>query len=156
MKIFYTLILAFAFGCTTAKKNTALPIHNYVTGSQAFHDTMARLDSIFFDAYNNCRIEVFELMISDSIEFYHDQGGLTTSKSELITALKNNICGKVRRNLLAGSIEVYTIPNFGAIQFGQHQFFNIKENSASRYSKFVHTWKREGNAWKLYRVISLH
>jgi hypothetical protein len=49
---------------------------------------------------------VQEHIISENLEFYHDQGGLLTSKTKLIAALKNNICGKVTRELLKGSIEV--------------------------------------------------
>ena len=113
-------------------------------------------DSLFFDAYNNCKIAQMDLMFPDDIEFYHDQGGLSTSKPDLMKSLENNICNKVRRELLPGSIEVYPIPGYGAVQFGQHRFHNLVEKSTSRYSKFLHTWKNENGKWKLARVISLH
>jgi hypothetical protein len=73
-----------------------------------------------------------------------------------VQATKNNICGKVARELLAGSIEVYPIPNYGAVQMGFHRFHNLREKSTSRFSKFVHTWNKENGRWKLARVISLH
>lgn len=114
------------------------------------------MDSLFFDAYNTCKPAVMDSMFADDIEFYHDQGGLRTSKAQLMEALKNNICGKVNRELLAGSIEVYPIPNFGAIEMGVHRFHNLQEKSTSRYSKFVHTWRKSGNSWQLTRVVSLH
>jgi hypothetical protein len=116
------------------------------------------MDSILFDAYNTCKPHVFESLISDDIEFYHVQGGLTTSKKDLVQAFKNNICGKVTRELLKGSIEVYRIPNYGAVQMGFHRFYNNqeKEQGVSRFSKFVHIWQRENSQWKLARVISLH
>lgn len=124
--------------------------------SKELYDTIVRLDSILFEAYNTCKPEVFEKLFSENIEFYHDRGGLTTSKRDLINSLKNNICGKVTRELLKGSIEVYPIPGYGAVQFGYHCFHNLVENSTSRNSKFVHTWKRENGEWKITRVISLH
>lgn len=116
------------------------------------------MDSILFEAYNNCRLKVFASLISDDIEFYHDRGGLTTSKKDLIDAVKNNICGKVSRELLTGSIEVYPIPDYGAVQMGAHRFYNNQEKTSgpSSFSKFVHTWHRENGRWKLARVISLH
>ena len=95
-------------------------------------------------------------MISEGIEFYHDIGGLDASKSSLVTLIQNNICNKVRRELLPDSIEVYPIPNFGAVEMGVHRFHGLADNSTSRYSKFVHTWKQEDGQWTLYRVISLH
>jgi hypothetical protein len=97
-------------------------------------------------------------MFSRNIEFYHDRGGLETSQDNIMESTKKYICGKVSRQLLKGSIEVYPVPNFGAIEMGAHRFFNNQEKEAgpSRYSKFVHVWKREDDGWKLSRVISLH
>lgn len=115
------------------------------------------MDSLFFAAYNNCKMAVMDSIFSENIEFYHDQGGLSTSKSDLMLALKNNICGKVTRHLLAGSIEVYPIANYGAVEMGVHRFHNSQEKeNPIRYSKFVHIWKKENSGWKLTRVISLH
>jgi hypothetical protein len=37
---------------------------------------------------------------ADDIEFYHDQGGLTTSKKEILESIRRNICGKVTRVLV--------------------------------------------------------
>lgn len=124
--------------------------------SKELYDTIVYLDSVLFEAYNTCKPDVFEKLFSENIEFYHDKGGLTTSKKDLIESLKKNICGKVTRELVKGSIEVYPIPGYGAIQFGYHRFHNLVENSTSRNGKFVHTWKRENGEWKITRVISLH
>ncbi len=158
-KILSLIVIIFMiFACSISKKQNSNSVPSYSPGNIALHDTVSMLDSIFFEAYNNCRLYVFDSLISEDIEFYHDQGGFSNSKSGLIESLKNNICGKVSRIILTGSIEVYQIPNFGAVQFGYHRFINSQEppNSTSRYSKFVHTWKRESTGWKLFRVISLH
>jgi len=130
----------------------------YTPESKELHDTISRMDSLFFEAYNTCKLDVMEAMLSDDLEFYHDRGGLATSKKDLIVSLKNNICGKVTRSLLKGSIEVYPIPNFGAIQMGVHRFHNNQEppDAPFHYSKFVHTWHKDGGKWKLSRIISLH
>jgi hypothetical protein len=100
---------------------------------------------------------LMEEIISEDLEFSHDQGGLMTSKQKLNEALKVNICGKVTRELMKGSLEVYPIKGYGAVEMGLHGFHNIKEPGAQvHYSKFVHIWKRENASWKLTRVISLH
>ncbi len=124
--------------------------------SKELYDTIVYLDSVLFEAYNTCKLDKFAELFSENIEFYHDKGGLTTSKKAIIEATKNNICGKVTRELVKGSIEVYPIPGYGAVQIGAHRFHNRQENSVSRIGKFVHTWKRENGEWKLTRVISLH
>ncbi len=126
--------------------------------SKAFYDSIVQLDSTFFEAYNNCRLGKMDSLISEDVEFFHDRGGLTTSKKELIEALKKNICGKVTRELLKGSIEVYEIPAYGAIEMGFHGFHNNqeKETGPTHFSKFVTIWQRKNNEWKMTRVISLH
>lgn len=155
--LFFTGIL-FMIACSANKDRKVAGLEPYSPESKELHDTIVRMDSIFFDAYNTCKLDVFESLIPDDIEFYHDRGGLTTSKKGLVEAIKNNICGKVTRELLSGSIEVYPIPNYGAVETGAHRFYNNQEggDKPSRFSKFVHTWHRENGQWKLARVISLH
>jgi hypothetical protein len=142
--------------CSTSKQSAVKGLPPYVPESKELHNAIALMDSIFFDAYNTCKLDVFASLISDSIEFYHDRGGLLTSKPILVESIKNNICNKVRRELLKGSIEVHPVPNYGAIQMGAHRFHNLIEKSTSRYAKFVTIWKKENNQWKVTRVISLH
>lgn len=131
-----------------------------VDGSSApktLYDSIAAMDAVWEDAYNNCKLDVMEEIISEDLEFYHDQGGLLTDKKKLNEALKNNICGKVTRELKKGSIEVSPIPGYGAVELGMHAFHNSKEpNGTPHFAKFVHIWKREGGKWRITRVISLH
>lgn len=123
----------------------------------SLYDSIVSMDATWEDAYNNCKLEVMEELISEDLEFYHDQGGLLTSKSKLNEALKNNICGKVKRVLKQGSIEVYAIKGYGAVEMGLHGFMNInQQGSPDHYAKFIHLWKRENNKWRITRVISLH
>ena len=156
--IFLTAFITFIFSWSSPETSKPAGVPPYAPESKAIHDTVARLDSMLFDAYNTCKLDVFASMVSSDIEFYHDRGGLSTSKPDLVTAIKNNICGKVRRELLAGSIEVYPIPGYGAVEMGAHRFYNNqeKERGPSRFSKFVHIWHRENDGWKLARVVSLH
>jgi hypothetical protein len=84
---------------------------------------------------------------------------LLTSKKQLINALKNNICGKVTRELLKGSIEVYPIKDYGAVEMGYHAFHSINDTGdphSPKFGKFVHIWHRENGQWRITRVISLH
>ena len=65
--------------------------------AMSLYDSIVAMDVLWEDAYNNCKLDVMEELISEDLEFYHDQGGLMTSKQKLNEALKNNICvhGKV-------------------------------------------------------------
>jgi hypothetical protein len=129
---------------------------SYTPDDQKLYDTIVHLDSVFFGAYNTCNMELQAEFYADDIEFYHDKGGLMTSKQELLDAIKRNICGKVTRELIKGSIEVYPIGNYGAVEMGIHKFHNLMEGSVSGGGKFVIIWKHDGDKWKVSRVVSLH
>jgi hypothetical protein len=129
----------------------------YKPQSQALYNTIVQMDSIYFSAYNACDMDKQAAIFADSIEFYHDGSGLETSKKALLAAIKENICGKVTRVLVKGSIEVYPIPNFGAVEIGLHRFINHAENNAvSKPDKFVIIWRNQNGRWQITRVISLH
>jgi hypothetical protein len=155
MKKVTTIVLfAMALSRSTAWAQSQIP--PYKPESKKLYDSIVHMDSVWEDSYNNCKLDVQEQLIAADLEFYHDRGGVTTSKKALIEALKNNICGKVTRELLKGSIEVYPIPNYGAVEMGYHRFHNKSENSTSPFARFVNIWRHENGQWKITRVISLH
>jgi hypothetical protein len=128
----------------------------YVPAPLALYNTISKLDSIYFDTYNTCKIGKMDSLTAEDLEFYHDRGGLMTSKKEYIESIKKNICGKVTRKLAKGSIEVYEIPGFGAVEEGYHSFHNLVEQSESHPSKFIIIWRFKENKWQITRVVSLH
>lgn len=132
---------------------------NYLPDDPALYKTIVAMDSVFFDAYNNCnlKLEKYASMYADNIEFYHDRGGLSTVKKDIIESTRLNVCGKVTRELQKGSIEVYAIPGFGAIEFGFHGFHNrLEPNAPTHMARFMIIWENKNNEWKLSRVVSLH
>jgi hypothetical protein len=128
----------------------------YVPDDPVLYNEIVKMDSIYFTAYNNCDMKVQSKIFADSIEFYHDRSGLNKSKTEILQAIKNNICGKVTRELVKGSVEVYPLQGYGAVEMGLHRFHNLVENSVSDPSKFVTIWRYKGGKWQMTRVISLH
>jgi len=156
--IFFFFTIVFISACSTDTNKMSKEIKNYKPDSQELYDTIVHLDSIFFEAYNTCNLDKQAEFYSDSIEFYHDKGGLMTSKQDIIDATKRNICGKVTRELVNGSIEVYPIKDFGAVEMGLHKFHNNteKEDKPSNAGKFIIIWQFKNNEWKIKRVISLH
>lgn len=80
--------------CSENRTETVSNLPVYSPESPAIHDTVAQLDSVLFYAYNHCEMGKFADPVSEDLEFYHDQGGLVTSKAEIVAALQDNICGK--------------------------------------------------------------
>ncbi len=131
--------------------------YKYVPSSKELYDTIVHMDSVYFNAYNTCDMATQAAIYADSIEFYHDKGGLMTSKKDLLAAIKENICGKVTRVLVKGSIEVYPIAGFGAVEIGLHKFINHAESEVpSKPDKFIMIWRLKNSKWQITRVISLH
>ena len=81
-----------------------------------------------------------------------------TSKQEILDAIKKNICGKVTRELVQGSVEVYPINDYGAKEIGLHKFHNNQQKSdgPAKISKFIVIWQHKENQWQIARVVSLH
>ncbi len=129
----------------------------YVPIDKKVYDIIVDMDKEYFDAYNTCDMEKQAALYSEDLEFFHDKGGLSTSKQEVLTSIEKNICGKVTRTLIEGSIEVYPIKDYGAIEIGYHKFNNNQEpNAISKSSKFIIVWKNKGEKWFISKVISLH
>jgi len=110
-----------------------------------------------FQAFNMCDLETFRSFFVEAPEFYHDTTGLETSRDGVVAAVKANICGKVRRELVPGSVEVHPIPQFGAVEIGTHRFYELARGvtaSPVGVAKYVHVWQKTDAGWKLARVIS--
>jgi hypothetical protein len=155
-KLLIPALLLFA-SCVAKKQATEQYV--YTIDDQSLYDTIVKLDSIFFYYYNTCDVNFDQhaAFYSDSIEFYHDKGGLSTIKADVTGGIKKYVCGKVRRDLVKGSIEVYPIPGFGAIEMGLHKFFNRQEpNAVQQPGRFTIVWQKTNDGWKVRKVISLH
>ena len=166
MKKLNCIFLAFlstiitSISCNSSKETTFQLTKNYKPVDQQLYDTIVKLDSLFFNAYNTCssNLDKYASFYSDSLEFYHDHGGFSNSKQATVDATKKNICGKVTRELVKGSIEVYPIKDFGAIEIGLHMFHNNQETQPKhpKVGRFTLVWHHTQNGWKISRVISLH
>jgi len=152
--IIHLLIISFGYSQETYKDilETA-----YIPIDEEIYDIIVAKDTEYFNAYNTCDMKKQASLYSEDLEFFHDKGGLSTSKQEVLAAIEKNICEKVTRTLVAGSIEVYPIKDYGAIEIGYHKFYNNQEpNAKSKASKFIMVWKNEDEKWFISKVISLH
>ena len=94
-------------------------------------------------------------MVSDDLEFYHDQTGLEVGKAPFIAAIKQNICGKVQRTLVPGSLEVHPLKGYGAVEIGVHRFHHpANSEDGVGEARFVTLWQNKDGVWRVTRVIS--
>lgn len=125
--------------------------------SELFKTIMA-LDKQYFDAYNTCDLKTQTNLYAEDIKFYHDNGGLSTVKQDIINSIERNICNKVTRTLVPESLEVHAIKDFGAVAMGLHSFYNNQEpNADAKPTKFIMIWRQvDDTKWEIAEVISLH
>ena len=58
------------------------------------------------------------------------------------------------RQLVAGSLEVYPLHGYGAVEIGTHRFYHPGMEGPAGEAKFVTLWQYKDGAWKVSRVIS--
>lgn len=114
----------------------------------------AALDRQLFDAYNGCDLERFGALLEDGIEFYHDQAGLMRGRASVVDATRRHICGKVRRELVEGSLQTFPLQDIGVVQLGSHRFCETDAGACGGIARFVNLWRYEEGDWRLARVIS--
>jgi ketosteroid isomerase-like protein len=141
------LLVALALCGTRAKTQSD-------TQADALFLTIKSLDAKLFDAYNHCDLTTLGAMVSDDLEFYHDQTGLSVGKAPFLAAIKQNICGKVQRELLPQTLEVYPLKGYGAVEIGTHRFHHPGDPTNVGEARFIMLWQNKDNAWKVTRVIS--
>jgi len=127
-----------------------------IKSQEELNKAVTSLDAALFDSYNRCDLQKFASFFADDVEFYHDQGGVTLGKEKLTESVKNNICGKVTRELVPGSLQVHHMKGYGAVEMGVHRFHHPGHDDTEPVGegKFIHLWQYKDGAWKITRVIS--
>lgn len=122
-------------------------------------DALARMDSALFDAsFASCDAAKANAIFTEDIEFYHDQTGLAVGEqvrvnTRRLTASCPGTRG-VTRTLVPGTLRVYPIENYGAVQMGMHRF-DERGAPTSTVARFVNVWRLQDGTWRLARVLSL-
>src|SRR6202167_3844617 len=146
-KWLFLLLLAFLLTCQRSTGQTG-------EHPDDLFETIKSLDAKLFAAVNNCDLETLGSMVSDDLEFYHDQTGLSVGKAPFLASIKQNICGKVQRTLLQDMLEVYPLKGYGAVEIGIHRFHHPQDPENLGDAKFVTLWQNKDGVWKVTRVIS--
>lgn len=123
---------------------------------QSLRVEIARMDSVLFAAFNAGDLARLKTFFAPDLEFYQDNEGLENySQTVKDFGEMFHQPARIRRVLVRGSLEVYPIKNYGAIEVGSHRFCH-EENGKSECGtfKFLHVWRKAGNSWQLSRIVS--
>lgn len=125
----------------------------------ALYQTILHLDNVMFDAFNRRDLDTLKKVFAENVEFYNDGGGVSnyqTTIENFKRMFERNANTGLRRELVKGSLEVYPLPGFGAIEIGTHRFIH-SENGKEEIGtmKFVQVWQHKDGEWKATRVISV-
>lgn len=122
-------------------------------------------DSLFWIGYNNCDSSLTGQFFADDIEFYHDKGGITNGRQNLLDVAQKNLCSnpnfRLRREAIPGTVKVYPLEKdgtiYGAIMVGEHYFYitqNGKPEFRDGHASFTHLWLLKNGSWKIARILS--
>lgn len=163
------LVLLAGLSVLASCSSTKNPQVNLTPGpkpSQELFDEIAASDSALFAAvFDSCDPGKVAELVTEDLEFYHDKWGLTaTSGAQFVESIRN-LCERQRqgvdfdsrRELVEGSMQVYPLNNYGAIQVGVHRFYAVEKGKPDRLTetgKFTQVWKKEEGRWRVARILS--
>ena len=140
-----------------------------IPAQPALTEQIAARDAALFDLLfaGPCDGARFRSFLADDVEFYHDKGGFNVRNADEFVALFERNCAerqdpaawRSRRELVPGSLHVDPVPGHGAIQAGEHLFYERKgvdgpEQLAGR-ARFAQLWVLGSDGqWRLSRVFS--
>ncbi|GLQ99399.1 nuclear transport factor 2 family protein [Dyella mobilis] len=124
----------------------------------ALFNQVSKLDTDLFDSFNHCaspeQLQKHAGYFVPNVEFYHDNGGATWSRQDYLQNTKDHVCGQFRRVLVPGSLQVFPIKDFGAIEQGSQKFCWIASGKCFGEGQFLILWHNQDNHWVATRVFS--
>jgi hypothetical protein len=153
------LLLALALQAAPAPAVT-LPAGDALRSAIAAAD--AALFATFFEQCDPAKLDA---MLTSDFEMYHDREGVVARDSKSFVAGYEKTCTAAkapdawrhRRELVAGTLDVEPVPGFGAIEEGDHVFYERKGDGPEKLvgrAHFVQLWQLTGTGWRLARVFS--
>lgn len=133
---------------------SALPAFADDAGNAALTALIAEKDAAMFAAFNSCDGEGFGAFLEEGLEFYHDNAGLSIGRAATVDAVNQNVCNNFTRQLVPGTLEVWSIPGYGAVESGLHAFTNVGTDAPHGIARFLHIWHQDGDNWRVSRIVS--
>jgi hypothetical protein len=140
------LITAGLFTGSRAAAQTSGPLFNEIQ----------RLDSLQFDAFNSRNLDKLMNYFDNSLELYQDNTGVRNfdqTKQAFGGLFKMSYV--LARKLIPGTMEVYPIKDYGAIETGQHTFSHVENGQLQSFTyKFMQIWQKKDGVWRVTREIT--
>ncbi|MDQ0248831.1 hypothetical protein J2W22_000878 [Sphingomonas kyeonggiensis] len=123
-------------------------------------------DSALFETFfERCEPTRMAAMVTPDLEMYHDKGGVVATSREGFVALYAKECERrkapdswrSRRALVPETLHVDPVPGYGAIEEGDHVFYERKGDGPEKLvgkAHFVHLWKKTPDGWQAARILS--
>jgi Domain of unknown function (DUF4440) len=148
------LLALLALPAVHGSAQNVLPLQD-IKSQAELDKTVTALDTELFDSYNRCDLKEFASLIDNHIEFFHDMAGVASGKENIVDSIRKNICGTdTQRALVPGTLHVYYMKGYGALETGVHRFLHSETHGATGEARFIQLWQYKDGAWKLTRVIS--
>jgi hypothetical protein len=137
-----------------------------VPDGQALYEAIAKRDAEFFEVFFvGCDPARLAAMLTSDFEMYHDKEGLVANAADGFVAHYAKTCEarrapnawRSRRELVPCTMTVHRLNNYGAIEQGDHIFYERRGNGPEKKvgkARFTQVWKLEGGRWRLARVLS--
>lgn len=150
--------LSAAIFCLALIQTTPVHAANDGRADDTLTATIAALDKETFDAFNHCdqagQLHKYASYFAPELEFYHDQGGVTWTRDEMIANTEKSVCSHFWRELVPGSLRVYPIKGFGALEQGEHTFCQFDSGKCEGIADFIIVWRLRDQRWEATRVFS--
>src|SRR5262245_28725507 len=132
------------------------------TGQQLV-DVITELDRKLETAYSTCDLDTFLSMMAPDVENYHDEVGRVVGREGAKKILVEGVCELLkngiqpRNELIAGSLEVYRMANFGALEFAGYTFWLRRPGEQEAKVSTLRTmtlWERRDGVWMVARHVT--
>ncbi len=133
----------------------------------ALTEAIAARDAEFFELFfEGCDPQRARTMMADDVEMYHDKGGFVWRGAEGAIADYAKSCEerrkpgawRSRRELVRETLRVEPVPGHGAIEEGEHLFYERKGDGPEKLAgraRFVQLWALGADGqWRLARIFS--
>ena len=154
------LTMAIAVTVQSAAPAVALP------AGDALRSEVAARDSQLFElVFERCDPARLETMLTPDFEMYHDKDGVVARSAAAFVADDAKDCEakkkpdawRSRRALVEASLSVHPVPGYGAIEDGEHVFYERQGNGPEKLvgrARFTQLWALTPDGWRLARVFS--
>ncbi len=130
--------------------------HAQAQTSGVLFNEIAHADSLQFEAFNARNLDQLMNYFDNSLELYQDNTGVRNfdqTKQAFGGLFKMSYV--LTRKLIPGTMEVYPIKDYGAIETGQHTFSHVENGQLQTFTfKFMQIWQKKDGVWKVTREVT--